>query len=116
MMLVQIILNVFGPMDILPFTGVTFPFASMGGTSLLAFWMLLAFVKACDTRKSGSFAVMRPERFSGGAGVDDGQGGYEDDGGGYYSGGQDGGYYGDNGGQDGGYYDDDGYYYPGGQS
>ena len=95
MMLVQIILNVFGPMDILPFTGVTFPFASMGGTSLLAFWMLLAFVKACDTRKSGSFAVMRPERFSGGAGVDDGQGGYEDDG---------------------GYYDDDGYYYPGGQS
>ena len=72
MMLVQVILNVLGTMDILPFTGVTFPFVSVGGSSLLGCWMMLAFVKGCDTRKSGSFAVVRPERFSGGAGVDDG--------------------------------------------
>lgn len=69
MMLVQVILNVFGTMDILPFTGVTFPFASVGGSSLIACWMLLAFIKGCDTRARGSFAVKRPERFSGGQGV-----------------------------------------------
>ncbi len=93
MMLVQIILNVFGPMDILPFTGVTFPFASMGGTSLLSFWMLLSFIKSCDTRANASFAVKRPEKFSGGAGVDDDgadylpeDGYYDDDG--YYQGGR----------------------------
>lgn len=72
MMLTQLILNVFGSMDILPFTGVTFPFVSMGGSSLLACWMLLAFIKGCDTRAHGSFAVKRPEKFSGGAGVEEG--------------------------------------------
>lgn len=71
MMLVQLCLNVFGSLDILPFTGVTFPFVSMGGTSLLSCWMLLAFVKGCDTRANASFAVVRPERFTGGVGVDD---------------------------------------------
>ena len=90
MMMVQLMLNVFGAMDILPFTGVTFPFVSMGGTSLLSCWMLLAFVKGCDMRANASFAVKRPEKFSGGAGVDDG---YPDDG--YYG---DGGYYDDGGG------------------
>jgi len=44
-------------MDILPFTGVTFPFISKGGTSLLSCWMLLSYVKACDTRKGASFVV-----------------------------------------------------------
>ena len=83
MMMVQICLNVFGAMDILPFTGVTFPFASMGGSSLLACWMMLAFIKGCDNRANGSFAVKRPEKFSGGAGVDDD---YYDDG--YYRGGR----------------------------
>ena len=43
------ILNVFGSMDILPFTGVTFPFVSKGGTSLISCWGLLAFIKAADT-------------------------------------------------------------------
>ena len=76
MMLVQVILNVYGAMDILPFTGVTFPFVSQGGSSLLSCWTLLAFVKGCDTRARGSFAVKRPERFSGGVGVDDGYDGY----------------------------------------
>ena len=70
MLMVQMGLNVFGAMDILPFTGVTFPFVSRGGSSLLSCWMLLAFVKACDTRANASFAVKRPERFTGGAGVE----------------------------------------------
>ena len=71
MMLVQLGLNVFGAMDILPFTGVTFPFVSHGGTSLISCWAMLAFIKSSDMRARASFAVKRPERFSGGAGVDD---------------------------------------------
>ena len=57
MMLVQLALNVFGSLDILPFTGVTFPFVSRGGSSLLSCWMLIAYVKAADTRREASFAV-----------------------------------------------------------
>lgn len=60
-MLVQIILNIFGSLDILPFTGVTFPFVSKGGSSLIASWGLAAFIKACDTRRSASFAVKAAE-------------------------------------------------------
>lgn len=70
MLMVQMGLNVFGALDILPFTGVTFPFVSRGGSSLFSCWMLLAFIKACDTRANASFAVKRPERFSGGVGVE----------------------------------------------
>ncbi len=66
MFMIQMSLNVFGAMDILPFTGVTFPFVSIGGSSLLSCWMLLAFIKAADTRANASFAVTRPERLSGG--------------------------------------------------
>lgn len=69
MMMIQMALNVFGTMDILPFTGVTFPFVSIGGSSLLSCWMLLAFLKAADTRANASFAVKRPDRFTGGAGL-----------------------------------------------
>lgn len=61
MFMAQIALNVFGSVDILPFTGVTFPFVSRGGTSVLACWMLLAFIKAGDTRKGASFVVSSPE-------------------------------------------------------
>mgnify|MGYP004655544161 FL=1 len=61
MFMVQVALNVFGSVDILPFTGVTFPFVSRGGTSVLACWMLLAFIKAGDTRKGASFVVSTPE-------------------------------------------------------
>ena len=57
LMVAQLSLNVFGSLDILPFTGVTFPFVSKGGTSLLSCWMLLAFIKAADTRKNASFVV-----------------------------------------------------------
>ena len=48
MYLTQVALNVFGSMDLLPFTGVTFPFLSRGGSSLIACWGLLAFLKAGD--------------------------------------------------------------------
>jgi len=62
------LLNVLGSMDILPFTGVTFPFISMGGTSLVACWGMLAFFKAADTRQNASFVVKTPKRpiYSGG--------------------------------------------------
>ena len=56
-MTIQAILNVFGTVDFLPLTGVTFPFVSNGGSSMLASWGLLAFLKACDTRQNASFAV-----------------------------------------------------------
>ena len=57
MMLVQLALNVFGSTDILPFTGVTFPLVSKGGSSLISCWALLAFIKASDTRQNASFSV-----------------------------------------------------------
>ena len=57
MLLVQLAMNVFGSLDILPFTGVTFPFVSRGGTSLLSCWMLMAFIKSADNRREASFAV-----------------------------------------------------------
>jgi cell division protein FtsW (lipid II flippase) len=78
MMMAQMALNVFGTMDLLPFTGVTFPFVSRGGSSLISCWMLLAFIKGCDMRANASFAVKRPDRFTGGAGVED-DGLYYDD-------------------------------------
>ena len=56
-LLIQATLNCLGTVDILPFTGVTFPFLSNGGTSMLGAWGLLAFVKAADTRQNASFAV-----------------------------------------------------------
>ena len=57
MLLVQLSLNVFGSLDILPFTGVTFPFVSRGGSSLLSCWMMMAFIKSADNRRDASFAV-----------------------------------------------------------
>lgn len=57
MLMVQLALNVFGSLDILPFTGVTFPFVSRGGSSLLSCWMLMAFLKSADNRRGASFAV-----------------------------------------------------------
>ena len=57
MLLTQLAMNVFGSLDILPFTGVTFPFVSRGGTSLLSCWMMMAFIKSADNRREGSFAV-----------------------------------------------------------
>lgn len=56
-MLVQTIFNVLGTVDVLPLTGVTFPFVSNGGSSMIGAWGLLAFIKAADTRQNASFAV-----------------------------------------------------------
>ena len=56
-LLVQTILNVMGTVDVLPFTGVTFPFVSNGGSSMISAWGLMAFVKAADTRQNASFAI-----------------------------------------------------------
>ncbi len=56
-LITQTILNVFGTVDFLPLTGVTFPFLSNGGSSMLSSWGLLAFIKAADTRQNASFAV-----------------------------------------------------------
>ena len=58
----QTCLNVFGAVDILPLTGVTFPFLSNGGSSMLSAWGLLAFLKATDTRQNASFAIRLPSR------------------------------------------------------
>ena len=56
-LVVQVILNALGTVDVVPLTGVTFPFVSNGGSSMICAWGLLAFIKAADTRQNGSFAV-----------------------------------------------------------
>lgn len=61
-LLTQTILNVFGTVDLLPLTGVTFPFLSNGGTSMIAAWGLLAFLKSADTRQNASFTIRLPGR------------------------------------------------------
>lgn len=50
MLLFQTALNIFGITDILPLTGVTLPFVSQGGSSMLSCWAVLAFIKASDVR------------------------------------------------------------------
>ena len=50
MLLFQTCLNVFGATDVLPLTGVTLPLISLGGSSIMAVWGLLAFIKASDER------------------------------------------------------------------
>ena len=62
----QTMLNVCGALDLLPFTGVTFPFVSSGGTSMIVSWGLLAFLKAADTRQNASFAVRLEGKEKGG--------------------------------------------------
>lgn len=56
LLVVQLSLNVFGATDVLPLTGVTFPFISCGGSSVLSCWGLIAFIKAADER---TYAVKR---------------------------------------------------------
>ena len=55
----QTCLNVFGSVDLLPLTGVTFPFLSNGGSAMLSAWGLLAYLKAMDTRENAIFAIGR---------------------------------------------------------
>ncbi|MDO4482144.1 MAG: FtsW/RodA/SpoVE family cell cycle protein [Bacillota bacterium] len=59
MLVFQTMLNVFGSLDLFPLTGVTFPFVSCGGSSMLASWGILAFLKSADTRQGASFAVKK---------------------------------------------------------
>ena len=47
--LLQTALNALGTVDILPLTGVTFPFLSNGGTAMLCTWGLLAFIQEGKT-------------------------------------------------------------------
>ena len=54
MLLFQTCLNVFGPTDVLPLTGVTLPFISAGGSSMISVWGLMAFLKASDERTYGA--------------------------------------------------------------
>jgi cell division protein FtsW (lipid II flippase) len=61
-LITQVILNALGTVDVVPLTGVTFPFVSNGGSSMLGAWGLLAFVKAADTRQNASFAVRLAKR------------------------------------------------------
>ena len=77
MMVFQTILNTLGSVDVLPLTGVTFPFVSNGGSSMLSSWGLLAFVKAADTRRNASFAAARESfkvRIQSGEGLTDSSG------------------------------------------
>lgn len=50
LLLFQTSLNIFGITDILPLTGVTLPFVSQGGSSMICSWALFAFIKAADVR------------------------------------------------------------------
>lgn len=61
-LMTQTILNVMGTVDLLPLTGVTFPFVSNGGSSMISAWGMLAFIKAADTRQNASFAIRLPSR------------------------------------------------------
>lgn len=62
LMVFQTSLNVFGSVDLLPLTGVTFPFVSNGGSAMMSAWGLLAFLKATDTRENASFAISMKKR------------------------------------------------------
>ena len=64
-MLIQTILNCLGTVDVVPLTGVTFPFLSNGGSSMIGAWGLLAFIKAADTRQNASFAVRAVKKTKG---------------------------------------------------
>jgi len=46
MIMFQLSLNVFGITDLLPLTGVTLPFVSEGGSSMICCWGLLAYIRA----------------------------------------------------------------------
>ena len=55
----QMCLNIFGSTDLLPLTGVTLPFISAGGSSMISVWGMLAFIKASDER---TYAARRKAR------------------------------------------------------
>ena len=65
MFLFQAALNIFGSTDLLPLTGVTFPFISNGGSSMVASFAMLAFFKAAGNTNSEppkKYTVIKSER------------------------------------------------------
>lgn len=50
LLLFQTALHVFGVTDLLPWTGVTLPFISRGGSSMMCCWGLVAIIKAIDVK------------------------------------------------------------------
>ena len=50
LLLFQAALHIFGGLGMIPMTGLTLPFISYGGTSMMACWGLLAFIKSADER------------------------------------------------------------------
>lgn len=61
MMLFQAMLSIFGITDLLPLTGVTLPFVSKGGSSIISCFCLLAYIKSIDTRSFASFKPVKEE-------------------------------------------------------
>ena len=59
-LLLQASLNIFGITDLLPLTGVTLPFVSRGGTSMLCAWGLLAFLRAGELEPRAKFEKFEP--------------------------------------------------------
>jgi cell division protein FtsW (lipid II flippase) len=57
LLLMQTALNVFGTLDMLPFTGVTLPFVSNGGSSLLSCMLLTAFLRTPLISDNGGNSV-----------------------------------------------------------
>lgn len=61
LLLFQTALNVFGVTDLLPLTGVTLPFVSRGGSSMISSWALLAFIKAAESYRFEPRSVSAPD-------------------------------------------------------
>lgn len=59
LLLIQAALNVFGSLDMLPFTGVTLPFISNGGSSLISCLMLTAFLRTPLVLENSVFKAER---------------------------------------------------------
>ncbi len=58
----QMCLNIFGTTDVLPMTGVTLPFISSGGSSMMSVWGMLALIKASDERTYGAKRANHKEK------------------------------------------------------